>query len=156
MVVGDTSLAGRAGRAVTQTALQRKLVRTAAGFTSKARRLGRGGVITADDLARIYLREDGRCFYCQTELDPMFATFDHTLPFERGGANTLDNIRLSCLTDNRQKFTMTVEEYRDWLALDRRCMGCQKPFKPRAADYRRGLGFYCSRRCSGRAGGLAP
>jgi hypothetical protein len=138
---------------MTQTATQRRLVRTAAGFNKKARHYGQPGVVTAEDLGRIYLREEGRCYYCGADLDPFLATFDHLDPFERGGANTIANIRLSCLTDNRQKFTMTEAEYRDWLALERRCKGCGDPFKPRAADYRRGLGHYCSRRCSGRAGG---
>ena len=140
---------------MTQTPTQRKLVRTAAGFTKKARRYGAPGIVNASDLGRIYLAADGRCFYCGTDLDPFTATFDHTTPFERGGSNTLDNIALSCLTDNRQKFTMTEAEYRDWLALERTCRGCGIKFKPRAADYRRGYGWYHSRSCSGRAGGLA-
>lgn len=140
---------------MTQTTVQRKLLRTAAGFLRKARRYNVTGSVTAADLARIYMLHEGRCHYCLADLDPMFATYDHLLPFERGGDNTTDNIVLSCLTDNRQKFTMTESEYWDWLKLERRCRSCQKPFKPRAADFRRGLGFYCSRSCAGRAGGLA-
>lgn len=140
---------------MTQTVTQRRLVRTAAGFNRKARKYKVPGVVTAEDLARIYLSTQGRCFYCAAELDPFVGTFDHKLPFERGGTNLRDNIVPSCLTDNRQKFTMTEAEYRDWLALERRCKGCAKSFKPRASDYRRGLGFYCSRSCSGRAGGQA-
>ena len=140
---------------MTQTATHRRLVRTAAGFNSKAKRLGQSERVTADDLARLFLTYDGRCYYCAASLDPFYATFDHRLPFERGGRNTTDNIVPSCLTDNRQKFTMTEAEYRDWLALERRCRSCGKPFRPRAADYRRGLGWYCSRRCSGKAGGVA-
>jgi 5-methylcytosine-specific restriction endonuclease McrA len=138
---------------MTQTPVQRRLVRTAAGFRSKAIRLGAASDISADGLAQIYLEAGGKCFYCDTILDPFYATFDHVVPFEHGGANTRDNVVLSCLTDNRQKFTMTLEQYREWLALERRCRICQQPFKPRAADFRRGLGFYCSRRCSGTAGG---
>ena len=97
----------------------------------------------------------GRCYYCGTSTDPFTCTFDHRLPFERGGSNTVGNIVLSCLTDNRQKFTMTEAEYRDWLGLVRICPVDQRKFRPRPADYRRGLGFYCSRKCSGKAGGLA-
>jgi hypothetical protein len=63
---------------------------------------------------------------------------------------------LSCLTDNRQKYTMSEEQYRDWLKLERVCPIDGTRFKPRAADYRRGYGFYCSRKCSGTVGGLAP
>lgn len=140
---------------MTQTAVQRRLMRTAAGFNKKAMKYRQPGRVTAEMLAWVYNDAQGRCFYCGTDLDPFLGTFDHRLPFERGGANTTDNIVLSCITDNRQKFTMNEAEYRDWLALERHCRSCQKPFKPRPADYRRGLGHYCSRRCAGRAGGLA-
>ena len=114
---------------MTQTPIQRKLVRTAAGFTRKAVQHGQVTIVSAEDLARIYLAADGR--------------------------NTIDNVVLSCLTDNRQKYTMSEAQYRDWLALDRVCPVDGKHFKPRPADYRRGLGFYCSRRCSGKIGGQA-
>lgn len=140
---------------MTQTATQRRLIRTAAGFNAKALRRKRPGVVSAADLAGIWLDAEGRCYYCGTTLDPFTATFDHRDPFERGGPNTVDNIVLSCITDNRQKFTMTEAEYRDWLGLVRICPIDQKKFRPRPADYRRGLGFYCSRRCSGVAGGRA-
>lgn len=139
--------------AVSQTPVQRKLVRTAAGFYKKAKRLGRGGTTTAADLARIYLEADGKCYYCGTELDPMFATFDHVQPFERGGDNSPSNIKLCCIADNRAKFTMTEAEYRDYLTVSRICPVDGTLFKPRASDYRRGLGIYCSRRCAGTIGG---
>lgn len=138
---------------MTQTTTQRRLMRTAAAFNSKARRLGAPGRVSAEDLIRIWSAQKGICYYCPTDLDPLYATFDHRLPFERGGTNTIENLVLSCLTDNRQKFTMTEAEYRDWLGLERICPVDQTKFRPRPADYRRGLGFYCSRKCSGTAGG---
>lgn len=140
---------------MTQTPVQRKLVRTAAGFTSKARRIGGSalGVTTAEDLAQIYLAADGKCYYCGSDLDPMTATYDHVLPFERGGNNSPSNIVLCCIADNRAKFTMTEAEYREFLAVERICPVDGTRFKPRAADYRRGFGFYCSRRCAGSVGG---
>lgn len=140
---------------MTQTVLQRRLIRTAAGFNSKARRLGARGVVSAESLAQIWVNQNGACYYCNTEVDPLTCTFDHKQPFERGGANMMHNIVLSCLKDNRQKFTMTETEYRDWLGLVRICPVDRRKFKPRPADYRRGLGFYCSRRCSGAAGARA-
>lgn len=140
---------------MTQTPTHRRLVRTAAGFTRKARQHGQATIVSAEDLARIYLAADGRCHYCSIELDPFLATFDHMTPFERGGQNVVNNVVLCCLFDNRAKFTMLEAEYREFQKVERRCRSCDKQFKPRAADYRRGYGWYCSRRCSGKAGGLA-
>jgi hypothetical protein len=139
---------------VTQTALQRKLVRTASSFNSKARRLGLPGTVSAEDLARAWIEVDGRCAYCRVETAAIGATYDHAVPFDKGGENRPSNIRVSCVRCQRGKFTMSETQFLEYRELKVRCP-CGIMFKPRAADYRRGFGRYHSRACAGRAGGEA-
>jgi 5-methylcytosine-specific restriction endonuclease McrA len=138
---------------VTQTAVQRRYVRMAGATNAKARRLGRAGRISSVDLALVYARSEGICCYCGFDLDPESNSFDHVVPFDHGGLNTIDNLVACCLTCQRTKFTKSPAQLEQWRKLQVVCPVDQTVFRPRWADYVRGLGLYCSRRCSGTVGG---
>ena len=132
---------------MTQTVLQRRLVRVAAAMNAKARRLGARGSVSAETLAMVIL-EYPTCPYCGVKLDPMHGQFDHMIPFDHGGANTRSNLVFCCLTCNRQKFTKSVSEHEEFLNFSMTCPIDGTIFKPRYSDWVRGLGRFCSRSCS--------
>jgi len=144
-----------------QTPFQRRLSKLAAAQNQKARLKGAPGRTTAEDLAWLYLQVlnpetgDHECAYCDVVLTQEGVSFDHVVPFDRGGTNTVDNLVACCITCQREKYTKSPEELAQWKVLVRYCLMCSTAFRPRWADYKRGYGFYCSRVCSGRAGGMA-
>jgi 5-methylcytosine-specific restriction endonuclease McrA len=124
----------------------------AAALNQAWKRSGNAGVkISAADLASLWLNEGGRCRYCDIEVDLMTVSFDHIDPLVKGGVNAVGNLAPCCMTCQRSKYTKTPEELEKWKNLTRRCLIDGKRFKPRWADYIRGYGFYCSRRCAGYA-----
>lgn len=134
---------------MTQTAEQRRLVRIASAYNTKARRLGIRGTVQAIELAWIETASL-TCVYCGIHLERGQGTFDHVIPLDRGGRNVASNIVRCCLTCNREKFTKSPEqlaEHRDRLVTCAR-PGCGNQFKPRWAEYENGRARVCSRRCS--------
>lgn len=138
---------------MTQSAAQRRFVRLAGSINAKAARLGRDGRVSADDLATIFVASDRACAYCGIGIDPLHCSFDHVLPFDRDGQNTMDNIKACCMTCQRGKSTKTPDEYQLARKLTVSCETCGIEFKPRWADWARGFGRTCSRSCSGKKGG---
>lgn len=138
---------------MTQSSVQRRLVRLASAMNAKAVRLGARGLVAPFELAEIMVESEGRCQYCGVELPPMEGSFDHVVPFGRGGANLKANIVRACVTCNREKGLKSAEELAIYAALRVKCEVCGKQFRPRWADWKRGLGRTCSRVCSGRLGG---
>ena len=136
-----------------QNPIERRYKRLAVGANRKAERVGASGRIDEADLYRIYVSSGGSCSYCGIDVGPLENSFDHVVPFDAGGPNTPDNIKVCCLTCQRGKFTKTPAEYEQWRSLEITCSVCGKAFRPRWADYQRGYGKYCSRRCSGVVGG---
>ncbi len=59
----------------------------------------------------IFMRDKGRCQYCQKRLTKKQGTLDHILSPLRNGKNTPDNIKLSCTWCNNDKGILTDEEY---------------------------------------------
>jgi len=137
-----------------QTPEQRRFVRIASSSNQKARRLGTHGRVTGYDLYLVYEDSGGICTYCDVEIDPLFCSFDHVVPFDKGGVNQAHNIVACCRTCNRDKFTKSPEELIVWRELKMTCPVDGTVFRPRWSDYRRGQGRYCSRRCSGKIGGI--
>jgi hypothetical protein len=133
-----------------QTKEQRRLIRIAASMNKKARRLGAPGLLTAADLAHIILKQK-TCKYCAVRLDIGQGTFDHVIPFDRGGANTFHNVTRSCLACNRSKFTKNPEEYAQHRALIVECKVCGTTFHPRWGEWINGRARVCSRRCAARS-----
>lgn len=76
--------------------------------------------LTAEEKAVIIAREGMRCFIdghpieSEDELE-----FDHIVPVAAGGATTVENLAPVCRKHNRQKRTMSLSEYRDFLELGR-------------------------------------
>lgn len=137
-----------------QSALQRRLQRLAHAINTKAERLQAYGRISSIDLA-VIARDHPRCAYCGVGLDPNQGTFDHVIPFHRGGRNAPDNLVRCCYTCNRQKFTKTPDEYTDYLATTVTCPIDGIEFRPRWSQLTTGNGRYCSRRCAAKSRWLA-
>jgi len=113
----------------------------------KAERLRVPGRVTAESLFLIIARHPV-CPYCGDETDPMHGSFDHVLSFDRGGTNERSNIIFGHLSCNRAKFTKSPEELAAYMTLTIACPIDGTVFRPRYADWIRGLGRYCSRSCS--------
>ncbi len=54
----------------------------------------------------LWLKWHGRCYWCERPLTPDIVEFDHYMPIELGGADTDENIVLSCFSCNRHKGQM--------------------------------------------------
>lgn len=132
---------------MTQTPLQRRLIRLAHSINKKAERLGARGRVTAESLALIALSYP-QCPYCGVDIDPMHGSFDHKVPFDKGGSNERSNILFCCMTCQRSKYTKSVDEHAEFLNFTVVCPVDGTVFKPRYADWKRGLGRYCSRSCA--------
>lgn len=122
---------------------RRRLQRISAAFNSRARQRGVRGVVTAEMLATM----PPRCAYCSIGLSLADGTFDHVIPFDRGGDNTLNNIVRCCIDCNRRKFTKSMAEFATHESLLVTCAlpGCDRQWQPRYAEHLRGMAKYCSR-----------
>ena len=147
-----------------RTPVERRFQRIAAYDNAKAARLGSPGRVSTSDLFRVLEASkdpetgDYRCAYCGIGVDPMYCSFDHVLPYDRGGTNWPENLAVSCRDCNRDKFTKTPEEFERWRELMRTgvaCAECGTVFRPPWGEWIQGRGRYCSRRCTGAVGGRA-
>ena len=68
----------------------------------------------------IYVRDEGRCFYCCCDVARFGAHFDHVLPMASGGKSTYGNLVLSCVKCNTGKSASILENLDDVLAEVRR------------------------------------
>lgn len=130
--------------ALTQHPEERRLTRLAISYNRKAARLGVSGTVTAVDLAR----KPAQCHYCTIGLEVGQGTFDHVIPFDRGGSNQPENIVRCCLTCNRTKFNKTPAEFAAHRELEMECQVCGKRYKPRWGEYINGRARVCSRSCA--------
>jgi 5-methylcytosine-specific restriction endonuclease McrA len=128
---------------------KRRLQRIAASFNAKARKYHVRGVITWGML----IQKPWVCTYCPTELTPDQGTWDHVVPFDKGGTNEIDNIVRCCTSCQRRKFTKSPAEYDAHRELMVTCAlpGCNVTYKPRWAEYKRGMARYCSHQHAGAA-----
>ena len=136
-----------------QHPIERRFKRLATANNKKADRLGRSGRISHVTLYNVYEESGGFCAYCGVGITASGCSFDHVVPFDRGGENNADNLVACCTVCQRAKFTKTPEEFEQYQQLRVTCPTCGRSFRPRWADYVRGLGRYCSRACSGAVGG---
>ena len=60
------------------------------------------GTHTAEDIARIYRAQRGRCAYCRQEVGKDFDV-DHIQPLSKGGTNWPANLQITCHLCNRKK-----------------------------------------------------
>jgi 5-methylcytosine-specific restriction endonuclease McrA len=54
--------------------------------------------------------QEGKCFYCQVELNLSLATLDHVVPLSRGGETKKGNVVVSCKDCNTKKADATAVE----------------------------------------------
>lgn len=76
----------------------------------RAREKSAPGCYTPKDLLRIYLDQNGLCYYCETDLLGDYHA-DHKVPLARGGTNNSENICCACPHCNWSKNNKTVEEF---------------------------------------------
>ena len=71
----------------------------------RARKKKAPGSHTTDQLYQQFMRQDGKCFYCQVQLQHARNSWnaDHVIPLSRGGSNGIENIVIACPTCNRRK-----------------------------------------------------
>lgn len=79
----------------------------------------------------VYLRDGGRCQYCQRVVPRHATTYDHVIPRSRGGRTGWDNIVIACLACNQRKGNRTPEEAAMPLA--------RRPTKPKHLPDQRGV-----------------
>lgn len=58
----------------------------------------------------IYIRDNGKCCYCNRFVSETRATFDHVVPKSRGGLTNWTNIVTACYNCNQAKDCRTPEE----------------------------------------------
>jgi 5-methylcytosine-specific restriction endonuclease McrA len=58
----------------------------------------------------VYLRDNGRCQYCDKPVSQEELTFDHVIPRSRGGERTWENIVTACRRCNTKKANKTPRE----------------------------------------------
>lgn len=70
----------------------------------------------------VWLRDKGRCQYCMrmTKLDDF--TYDHVIPFSRGGKTCWENIVVACIPCNHTKANRTPQEAKMHIL--------RKPYRP--------------------------
>jgi 5-methylcytosine-specific restriction protein A len=53
---------------------------------------------------------EGRCYYCDRQVDPQELTMDHVVPLSRGGKSKKGNIVPACKEcNNRKKYMLPIE-----------------------------------------------
>lgn len=70
----------------------------------------------------VWLRDKGQCQYCGARTTMSDFTYDHVLPFSRGGKTCWENIVVACIPCNHHKANRTPQEAK--MRLQRR------PFRP--------------------------
>ncbi|SRR5258708_15321739 len=78
------------------------------------------GFHTTSDKQAIREEQQGRCYFCATELSidlrPLYC-WDHVVPLERGGTNWPSNLALTCVTCNKIKHNHSEAYF--WRILER-------------------------------------
>ena len=67
----------------------------------RAREIDADGTHTAADIKEQFVKQDGKCFYCQVALTSYHV--DHFIPLAKGGTNWPSNLVCACPSCNLQK-----------------------------------------------------
>jgi hypothetical protein len=82
------------------------------GCKVRRQRMRAGGPdLTADEKVWVYWRCNGRCFYCNTRIEPESFQCDHWMPVSRGGSNGLLNRLPACRFCNNSKGGKHPDEF---------------------------------------------
>jgi len=97
--------------------IQRKGYRERNRFVKKAIKANNkfNEKISSRELKQIYENAKGFCHYCGKDITKGF-TFDHKIPFVKGGKNIKENLVLCCLNCNRRKNSKDYDEFIKQLA----------------------------------------
>ena len=57
--------------------------------------------------SNVYLRDNGKCQYCEDYIERKVATLDHVVPVSKGGKTTWENCTTACATCNSNKSDKT-------------------------------------------------
>lgn len=60
----------------------------------------------------VYMRDKGKCQYCNQDVPRPKATYDHVIPRDLGGKTKWDNIVIACFECNQKKRNRTPEQAR--------------------------------------------
>lgn len=67
---------------------------------------------THDEIEKLISANNNKCYYCKCTLYNYHV--DHMTPLCRGGANTIDNLAVTCAKCNLQKGAKTAKEFENW------------------------------------------
>jgi 5-methylcytosine-specific restriction endonuclease McrA len=76
-------------------------------IAAKIKKLNRRARLTRYNL---YLRDKGKCQYCNDKLSFDESTVDHVIPKCRGGSHTWNNVALACSQCNQKKGSSLLKE----------------------------------------------
>ena len=82
----------------------------------RAWRQGVKGKYYPADVERLRRKQGNRCLYCEADLAETGTHVEHQVALSRGGRNDAANIALTCPRCNRDKGTMTHEEFLEVLS----------------------------------------
>ena len=68
----------------------------------RARKRNAKGTHNAQDIARIYENQKGRCAYCKVKVGKNYHV-DHVIPLAKGGSNGKENLQICCPSCNMKK-----------------------------------------------------
>lgn len=69
--------------------------------------------VSIEDIVRdvVYERDNGICYLCEKPTDPNNWHLEHKIPLSRGGSHTYNNVAVSHPPCNKNKGTMTPDEF---------------------------------------------
>lgn len=79
----------------------------------RAREIGAVGYYFSEHVTWHWLVQDGKCAYCNCQLNKDEFHVDHILPLTRGGSNWTQNLSLACPRCNLSKSNKLPEEWLD-------------------------------------------
>lgn len=68
------------------------------------------GSHTIVEVRQMYADQDGRCAYCEVELNGRYVV-EHMIPLSRGGRDDWTNLAIACALCNNRKYNRTTEEF---------------------------------------------
>lgn len=78
----------------------------------------------------VYLKYNGHCAYCGTEIAYKDMQVDHATPLRAGGADDISNYMPACRSCNHYKSTLDVEGFRKYLSeIHKRLMRDSIPYQ---------------------------
>ncbi len=89
------------------------VAKRAGSHNRRARKKKAPGSHTTEQLYQQFMKQDGKCFYCQVELQHSRNSWnaDHVIPLSRGGSNGIENLVIACPSCNRRKHAKLPHEW---------------------------------------------